>query len=79
VLVKLALPILAAAILATGTGHGALLLPALVGLVVLATAIVVFALLMRKVEFARQVGGRMGAAASWLRRLVRKPPGSRLG
>jgi putative heme transporter len=74
-LIKLALPVLAVALLAlTGTGGGALLLPALAGLGVLALAMALFGLVMRSKEFARRIGGQLGVAASWLRRLVRKAP-----
>jgi uncharacterized membrane protein YbhN (UPF0104 family) len=73
--VKLAMPILAVAVLAaTGSGNGALLLPALVGVAALAAAVAGFGLLMWKKESALWIGGRLGAAASRLRLLVHKPP-----
>jgi uncharacterized membrane protein YbhN (UPF0104 family) len=72
---RLALPILAVAILAvSGTATGALLLPALIGLAALTTAVVLAGLVLRKNALALQIGGRLGAAVSWLRRLVHKPP-----
>ena len=74
-MLKLALPILAVVLLAlTGSGNGALLVPALVGLAALTATVAGFGLLTWRREFARQVGGRLGAAVSWLRRLVRRPP-----
>ena len=72
---KLAMPIAAVALLAlTGSSTAALLVPALLGVAILVGAVVVFALLMWKKELARRIGAAVGAAASWLRRLVRKPP-----
>jgi putative heme transporter len=72
---KLAMPIVAVALLAmTGSSKAALLVPALIGLLALVTAVVVFGLLMWKKAFARRIGASMGRAVSWLRRLVRKPP-----
>jgi putative heme transporter len=74
-LLKLALPILAVAILAmTGSGNGRLLAPALIGAAALAATLVLFALLIRRRGFAWRIGGALGVAVSWLRRLVRKPP-----
>jgi putative heme transporter len=72
---KLGMPIVAVALLAiTGSSTVALLIPALVGVAILVGAVVVFALLMWKKELARRIGAAAGAAWSWLRRLVRKPP-----
>ena len=72
---KLGMPIVAVALLAiTGSSTVALLIPALVGVAILVGAVVVFALLMWKKAFARRIGAAAGAAWSWLRRLVRKPP-----
>src|SRR4030095_4244085 len=72
---KLAMPIVAVALLAvTGNSTAALLIPALVGLAILLATVVAFALLMWKRELARRIGAAAGAAWSWLRRLVRKPP-----
>jgi putative heme transporter len=72
---KLAMPIVAVALLAvTGSSTAALLAPALLGVAVLVGAVVLFALLMWKKELARRIGAAVGAAWSWLRRLVRKPP-----
>jgi putative heme transporter len=72
---KLAMPIVAVALLAlTGHSTAALLIPALVGVAILVATVVGFALLMWKRELARRIGAAAGAAWSWLRRLVRKPP-----
>jgi uncharacterized membrane protein YbhN (UPF0104 family) len=72
---KLAMPIAAVALLAlTGSSTAALLVPALLGVAILAAAVVLFALLMWKKELARRIGAAVGAAVSWLRRLLRKPP-----
>jgi uncharacterized membrane protein YbhN (UPF0104 family) len=72
---RLALPILAVAVLAvSGTATGALLLPALIGLAALTTAAALAGLVLCKNTLARRIGGRLGAAVSWLRRLVHKPP-----
>jgi uncharacterized membrane protein YbhN (UPF0104 family) len=72
---KLGLPIVALAILAiTGKATTALLIPALVGLVILVAAILLFALMLRSKEVARRVGDAVGTAWSRVRKLVRKPP-----
>ena len=73
--VKLALPIVAVAILAiTGKTTAVLLIPAIVGLLVLACVVLLFALMLWKKRFARTIGDALGTAWSWLRGLVRKPP-----
>jgi len=72
---KLGLPIVALALLAiTGKATTALLVPAVVGLLVLAGSVLLFALLLWKKRFARAIGGGLGAAWSRLRGIVRKPP-----
>ncbi len=72
---KLALPIVAVALLAiSGKGATYLLIPAIVGLLALAGTVLAFALMLWKKRFARAVGGGLGAAWSWLRSLVHKPP-----
>jgi uncharacterized protein (TIRG00374 family) len=71
---KLGLPIVALALLAvTGKATTALLIPALVGVAILLGAILLFALMLRKKEFARAVGNSIGAAWSRVRRLFGKP------
>jgi putative heme transporter len=72
---RLVMPILAVAVLAaSGTATGALLLPALIGLAATTTAVALAGLVLCKNALARQIGGKLGAAVSWLRRLVHKPP-----
>jgi uncharacterized membrane protein YbhN (UPF0104 family) len=72
---KLALPIVSLALLAiNGKATIALLVPALVGLAILAGCVVLFALVLWKKEAARAIGTGLGRAWSWLRRLIRKPP-----
>jgi putative heme transporter len=72
---KLGLPVVALAILAimgdVGTG---LVVAALIGLVILVAAIILFALMLWKKEFARTIGSWLGRALSAVRRLFRKPP-----
>jgi len=73
--VKLAMPVIALAALAlTGQASATLLIPALIGLAVLAAAVVLFAGILWKKSMARAIGGGLGKAASLGRRLVRKPP-----
>jgi putative heme transporter len=72
---KLGLPIVALAILAiTGKATAALLIPAVVGLLILAGCLLVFALMLWKKQFAMAIGNGLGRAWSWLRGLVHKPP-----
>ena len=72
---KLAMPVIALALLAiTGQATAALLAPALIGLVILAGAVFVFALMLWRKRFARAIGDGLGRAWSWLRRLTRRPP-----
>jgi uncharacterized protein (TIRG00374 family) len=72
---KLGLPIIAVAILAiTGQATTALLVPALIGLAVLAASVVLFAMMLWKKAFARSIGASLGRAWSWLRERFRKPP-----
>lgn len=58
----------------TGSSTAALLIPALIGVAALVTAVVLFGLLMRMKQLARRIGQALSTAWSWLRRLVRKPP-----
>ncbi len=74
IFLKLGLPILSLALLAiTGQANPALLVAALIGLAVLAVAVTLFALALRRKEFARRIGDRLGRIVSWFRRLFRKP------
>jgi putative heme transporter len=72
---KLALPVMALALLAiNGDASKALLVPALIGLLVLAAAVSLFLLTLWKKELARSIGRRAGRGWSSFRRLVRKSP-----
>src|SRR5262249_32599956 len=69
------LPIVALAILAIqGRVATGLLAAAIFGLVFLAAAIVLFGLILWKKALARRIGSGLGRIASFLRRLVRRPP-----
>lgn len=71
---KLGLPILALALLAIeGDAGGGLVIASLVGLVVLAAAVTLFALALWRKSFAESIGNALGAAATRLRRLIRRP------
>ncbi|HEY8115012.1 MAG TPA: lysylphosphatidylglycerol synthase transmembrane domain-containing protein [Actinomycetota bacterium] len=72
---KLALPMLALVLLAV-TGHltTTYIVAALLGIVVLAVAVGLFALVFRSEAFAVRIGNRMGRVASWVRRRLHKPP-----
>ncbi|TMK82383.1 MAG: flippase-like domain-containing protein [Actinobacteria bacterium] len=72
---KLALPIVALAILAVqGTVGSGLLAAAIFGLAFLLVAIVLFGLVLWKKALARRIGSGLGRAVSFLRRIVRRPP-----
>ena len=73
--VKLGLPVVALALLALdGAAGTALVAAALVGLLVLAVAIGLFALLLRSEHLAARVGGALARIATTARRLVRRGP-----
>jgi uncharacterized membrane protein YbhN (UPF0104 family) len=73
--VKLGLPVVALALLAvSGGANPALMLAAAVGLVALAVAVGLFAVLLRSEQMAGRVGTAVGRVASGVRRLVRRPP-----
>ncbi len=72
---KLALPVLALALLALqGNANAARVTAGLFGIVALAGSVTVFALALRKEEFARRTGDRAAGWVSSLRRLVGKGP-----
>ena len=74
VFAKLLMPLAAVALLAaTGSKQLSLLVPALIGLAVLAAAVALFGLLMWRKAYARWLGETLGTAVSWLRQLVHKP------
>ena len=69
------LPVIALAILAVqGKGSSGLLIGSLVGVGFLAGAVVLFALVHRKISVAGAIGSALESVASFLRKLVRKPP-----
>jgi uncharacterized membrane protein YbhN (UPF0104 family) len=73
--IKLAMPVLALALVALEGGASATgLTAALVGIGVLVGAVVAFAAVLRSDHLARRVGDALGAAASALLRVVRRPP-----
>src|SRR5688500_238666 len=72
---KLGLPIVAVALLAvTGQATDALLVPALIGLMVLAGSVVLFAMVLWKKSLARAIGARLGRIWSSIRGIFHKPP-----
>jgi uncharacterized membrane protein YbhN (UPF0104 family)/membrane-associated phospholipid phosphatase len=72
---KLALPVAAVALLTiTGESSKQAVVAALIGVIGLVVAIVLFGLLLWKREFARSIGAGLGRAVSALRKLLRKPP-----
>jgi uncharacterized membrane protein YbhN (UPF0104 family) len=72
---KLALPIVALVLLALGgKGNTALLVGSMVGLAVLFGAVTLVVLIRRKAAAAEAVGSFLGSVASFLRKLIRRPP-----
>lgn len=72
---KLALPVAALALLAIqGKGGGGLIVASLVGLAIVALATALVVMMRWRTTLARQIGSLLGSVASFLRRLVRKPP-----
>ncbi len=72
---KLGLPVVALALLAVSGGASpALMLAAAVGLVALAVAVGLLAVLLRSEQTAGRVGAAAGRVASGVRRLLRRPP-----
>jgi uncharacterized membrane protein YbhN (UPF0104 family) len=72
---KLGLPVIALAILAiTGQATTALLIPAVIGLAILAGSLVLFALMLWRKHFARAIGDALGRAWSRIRAVLRRPP-----
>lgn len=77
---KLAMPAVALALLvATGDPAPGLLVAAMIGLVVLAVAVVLLVLVFRSEEMARRVGGAIGLVLNGARRALRKPPVADMG
>jgi putative heme transporter len=78
--VKLGMPILALALLALqGDASAALITAALIGLLVLAGAIILFALVLKSERLARRVGEGLGTPLNLVRKLFRKPPVEHFG
>jgi putative heme transporter len=74
-LFKLALPVVALALLAIqGKGSGGLIVASLVGLAILAVAVAVAVSMRWKKRLAGQLGSLVGSVASLLRKVIRKPP-----
>jgi putative heme transporter len=72
---KLGLPVLALALVALqGGASGTRVTAALLGIGGLVAAVIVFALMLRSEEQARRFGLLAGRVASWLLRLIRRPP-----
>jgi uncharacterized membrane protein YbhN (UPF0104 family) len=72
---KLALPIVALALLATsGKGSSGLIVASLVGLAILTVAVALAVTMRWRTTLAGQMGSMLGSVASFLRRLIRKPP-----
>jgi len=75
VFLKLALPIVALALLAiTRQANVVLLAAGLIGLGVLLAAVALFALALWNIEFARRIGDGLGRTVSAVRRLLRRAP-----
>jgi putative heme transporter len=72
---KLALPVVALALLAIqGKGSSGLTLASLVGLAILAGAVALAVTMRWRTTLAGQIGSLLGSVASLLRKLIRKPP-----
>ncbi len=75
ILMKLALPIIALALLAvTGQASASLVTAALIGLVVLVVAVALFALMLWRESFAVRIGSALGRPVSAVRRLFHRQP-----
>lgn len=72
---KLGLPVAALGVVAlTGVSSPALVAPAVVGLLILAGCVLLFALALWQRRFALAIGRKLGRTMSLLRALIRKPP-----
>jgi uncharacterized membrane protein YbhN (UPF0104 family) len=75
IFLKLGLPIVALGLLAlAGQANAGLVVAAVVGLITLAVAVVLFALALWKETLARRIGDGLGRLVSRLRALLRRPP-----
>jgi putative heme transporter len=72
--VKMGLPVIALALLVVqGKAGPGLVSAAIAGVLTLATAIAIFALMLRSSELAARTGAALGVAISFLRRLIHRP------
>jgi uncharacterized membrane protein YbhN (UPF0104 family) len=72
---KLALPVIALMLLAVqGKGSGGLLVASLVGLAILSVAAGLVVTMRWRTKLAGQIGSFLGSLASFLRKLIRRPP-----
>jgi putative heme transporter len=77
---KLGLPVVALALLTIdGEAPAGLLLPALVGLAVLVTSVVIGGMSLSRESIARRTGEQAATVVSWLRQALRRPPVTDLG
>lgn len=75
VFTKLALPVVSLGLLAiTGQLTSALVVAAVVGVLMLLVAVVLFGLMLWKKAFAHRIGDGLGRAVSWVRHLARRGP-----
>jgi uncharacterized protein (TIRG00374 family) len=80
IFIKLGLPVVALAILAIqGRANAGLVTAALIGLLILLGAILVFALMLWRKAFTRRIGEALGRAYSAIRKLSRKAPVTQWG
>ena len=79
VFLKLGLPVVALGLLALKELTSVLVVAATVGVIVLLVAVALFGLVLWKKAFARRIGDGLGAAVSWVLRIVRRPPVSGWG
>jgi uncharacterized protein (TIRG00374 family) len=75
IFMKLALPVLSIlALVLTGSGTGAYVIAAVIGLAVLGIAVTLFALVFWREALARRIGDGLGRVISKVRAIFRKPP-----
>ena len=80
IFIKLALPVLALAILAIyGHASTGLLIAGIIGIAMLIASVALFGLILWKKTLARRVGNAVGRMVTWIRKLFKKPPVQDLG
>lgn len=80
IFMKLALPVIALALLAAqGQASGGLVAAASIGIAILAGGVLSFAMVLWKKALARRIGDGLGKVLSFFRRLIRKPAAEGLG